>query len=56
MVQDGINIGDDTVVRGGIDSLFEVLLGTPLGTPGSLLLKLSQIPKIVANISLWLVY
>jgi hypothetical protein len=56
VVQDGIDVGDDTVIRGGIDSLLEVLLGTPFGTPGSLLLKLSQIPEIVAIISCWQVY
>lgn len=51
MVHDGVNIGDDAVIRCGIDSLFEILLGTPLGTPGSLLFELSQIPDIIATIS-----
>jgi hypothetical protein len=53
VVQDSIDVGDDTIIRGGINSFLEVLLGTPFGTPGSLLLKLSQIPEIVAVISCW---
>ena len=53
VVHDGVNVGDDTVIRGGIDSLLEILLGTPFGTPGSLLFELSQIPNIVATISVF---
>ena len=51
MVHDGVNVGDDTVIRCGIDSFLEVLFGTPFGTPGSLLFELSQIPDIIATIS-----
>jgi hypothetical protein len=51
VVQDGIDVGDDTVIRGGIDSFLEVLLGTPFCALVSLLVKLSQIPNVVAIIS-----
>lgn len=51
VVHDSVNVCNDTVIRCGIDSLFEILLGTPFGTPGSLLLELSQIPDIIAIIS-----
>lgn len=41
VIQNSIDIRDDTVIRSGVNSFLEVLFGTPLGTLGSLLLKLS---------------
>jgi len=52
VVQDGIDVGNDTVIRGCIDSFLEILLSTPFSTLVSLLVKLSQIPDVVAAISL----
>ena len=48
MIHDGVNVGDDAVVRSSVDSLQEVLFGTPLGTPRALLLKLPQVPNVIA--------
>lgn len=53
MVHDSINVGDDTVIRRSVDSLFELLFGTPLGTPGALLLEFSKIPDIVAIVRMY---
>jgi hypothetical protein len=41
VIQDSIDVGDDTVIRSGVNSFLEILFGTPLGTLGSLLVKLS---------------
>ena len=51
MVQDGVDVCDDTIIGRGVDGLFELFLGTPLGTPGTLLFKLSKIPEVVTTIS-----
>lgn len=52
MVENGINISDDTVIARSLDSLKQVLLRTPLGALRSLLVELAKVPDIVATIRL----
>lgn len=51
VIHDCIDVGDNPVFRSGINRLFQFLLGTPLGTLGAFLLKLSKIPDVVAVVS-----
>lgn len=47
MVKDGVDIRQDTVLSRNLDGADELLLGTPVGSSSTLLLKLSQVPEIV---------
>lgn len=48
MVHDGVDISNDALVRCDLDGAEQVFFGSPLGRRGAFLLKLSQIPDIVA--------
>ena len=49
VIQNCVNVSNDSLVGGDLDSLKQVLLGTPLGPLRSLLVKLAEIPNIVTN-------
>jgi hypothetical protein len=51
VVQDGVRIGDDTMLMGFIDSGLEFGLGPVLGANTAFLVKLAEIPDVVDIIS-----
>lgn len=48
VVQDRVNVRDDSLLLGRSDSRKELLLVAPVGALGSLLVKLAEIPEVVA--------
>lgn len=49
VVHDGVDVDDDALIRGGLDSFYKFFLGSPICPDRAFLVKLSQVPDIVAS-------
>ena len=51
VVHDSVNVRDDSLIGGGLDGANELFFRSPVGSLGSFLVKLSQVPDVVTAIS-----
>lgn len=52
VIQDSVDVGNHAVVFERLDAVDELLLGTPLGADGTLLVELSEVPEVVDAVTL----
>lgn len=48
VVHDSVNVDDDALVRSGLDGFYKLFLGSPICPDRAFLVKLSQVPDIIA--------
>lgn len=49
VVHDSVNVDDDALVGSGLDSFYKFFLGSPVCPDRTFLVKLSQVPDVVAS-------